>query len=60
MTDKRTRTYQHGLSTEIRTVGPEEFDWYENNPPWYRIEPTKKPEAYPPSQRPAKAAKPKA
>ena len=32
MTDKRTRTYQHPHSTEIRTVGPEEFDWYKKQP----------------------------
>jgi hypothetical protein len=59
MTTPRTRIYQHGLTTERRTVTEEEFDWYESNPPWYRVEPVMSPEAYPPSER-AKKATPKA
>ena len=57
MTTPRTRTYQHGLTGERRTVTPEEFDWYEKNPPWYRAETPTPLDPYPPSQRATKAAK---
>ena len=60
MPTPRTRTYQHSLTGEVREILPEDFDWYTNNPPWCRVESVTAPEAFPPSERAAKAAKPKA
>ncbi len=53
-----TRTYQNGLDGEVREVTQEDWDWYENGAPWYRVEPIMAPEPLPPSKRPVKA-KPK-
>lgn len=54
------RTYQNGLTGERRTVSdPAEHDWYEKNPPWYRVEEAGPAQAYPPSERTPGKAKPK-
>jgi len=43
-------TYQHGFTGERREVTPEESDWYEKNPPWYRADPPVQPTPHPPTK----------
>jgi hypothetical protein len=56
MTDSRKRTYQNGLTNEVREVEPVDFDWYEQQGgPWYRVEPPTPLDAYPPTERPGES-----